>query len=115
LFIEGKPVFIIFRNVPYSITLDKENKKLTEKDKKFLRKLGYTESDIENMSNQLFLILKGYSASEIDAHTESIYIQRAFRVPMKNLEFYLYLIMTNIITALCVILFYSNYIAGLGD
>jgi len=82
MFLEGKPLFIVVREIPYSIELelidnDERNKLLTE---------------------------KGYTPSEIDAKINSIYVNRIFRAKRLSrtdiIIFGLSILATALITAM---------------
>lgn len=83
LFLEGKPLFIVIRGIPYSIELD-----------------------ITNDETRKILKEKGYSPSEIDAKINSIYVNRIFRAKrLTTLDWILY-ILSLLCTALIVAFFF---------
>jgi hypothetical protein len=61
MFIDGKPLFVLIRDIPYSIELEL----LTDKTREYIKE-------------------KGYSASEIDAKINSVYTNRIFRSKRLN-------------------------------
>lgn len=82
MFLEGKPLFIVVREIPYSIEL----------------------SLITNKKRSKVLQEKGYTPSEIDAKINSIYVNRIFRAKRLTridiIIFALSLISTALITAM---------------
>lgn len=74
-YLNGKPVFLLLRGVPFSLEIQETEKILT---------------------------MKGYSASEINAKLNSIYTNHVFRKGSLQFKDYLVLILTNIITGLVV-------------
>lgn len=74
-YLNGKPVFLVIRGIPYSLELTQTEKILT---------------------------LKGYSASEIHAKLNSIYVNNVFRKGTLQFKDYLVLLLSNIITGLSV-------------
>lgn len=74
-YLEGRPVFIVLRDYPTSISMEFME---TEKRKS--------------------LIEKGYTASEIDAKIHSIYTQRVFRSKMTDLTTWTILILSNVLS-----------------
>lgn len=84
-FIDGKPLFVLVRGIPYSIEL----KLLDKKERKRLDE-------------------KGYSASEIDAKVNSIYTNQIFRAKRLNkndiIIFVLSIITSVLTTSMCFML-----------
>lgn len=74
-YLNGKPVFLIIRGIPYSLELERT-------------------TDL--------LKIKGYSADEIEAKINSIYTNAVFRKGSLQFKDYLVLFLTNVITALSV-------------
>ncbi|MBA7492418.1 hypothetical protein ES702_02968 [subsurface metagenome] len=58
---------------------------LTDKDKEYLIKEGFPKEKVNKMNYRSLLVMKGYSASEIDAKIHSIYTQKIFRAPRMTL------------------------------
>lgn len=78
-FMDGLPVFLVFRNVPYSIEF--EYGELSEDERKILTR-------------------KGYSAAEIEAKLYSAYTQFIFKKKTFNFQSLVTLILAIILTAL---------------
>lgn len=74
-YLNGKPVFLIIRGIPFSLEIEETNKMLR---------------------------IKGYSADEINAKINSIYVNSVFRKGSLQFKDYLVLFLTNIITGLMV-------------
>jgi len=70
-YLSGKPVFLIIRGIPYSLEIEETDKVLK---------------------------IKGYSADEIEAKINSVYVNTVFRKGSLQFKDYLVLILTNIIT-----------------
>lgn len=74
-YLNGKPVFLIIRGVPFSLEIEETN---------------------------TVLRIKGYSADEINAKINSIYVNSIFRKGSLQFKDYLVLLLSNIITGLVV-------------
>jgi len=82
MYLEGKPLFIVVREIPYSIDLVLDKSKLYE---------------------------KGYSASEIDAKIHSIYTQRIFRPPRITFQAVILIILTILTSCLITYMLTAMY------
>ena len=127
-YLEGKPLFIVVRGIPYSIefglTTVKElfmnfAKTLTENDVEQL-KINGTDliGLINNISNDETLVaLRGYSSAEIDAKIHSVYTQRVFRPPKLSVQsivlIILFVITSCVITYMISSMYYMSVIDGL--
>lgn len=74
-YLDGKPVFLVIRGIPYSMEIEQTEKNLT---------------------------LKGYTASEIQAKLNSVYVNNVFRKGTLQFKDYLVLILSNVITGLSI-------------
>lgn len=74
-YLNGKPVFLIIRGIPFSLEIEETDKVLR---------------------------LKGYSADEINAKINSIYVNSVFRKGSLQFKDYIVLLLTNVITGLVV-------------
>lgn len=88
-YLNGKPVFLLVRGIAFSLELEK----------------------LENT-----LRIKGYSADEIQAKLNSIYVNSIFRKGSLQFKDYLVLILTNIIVALTtyIITYFSVMSSSIG-
>jgi hypothetical protein len=77
-YIDGKPVFLIIKDIPMSL----EFKEFDKKAKSFE--------------------LKGYSAAEINSRINSVYVNTIFRKGNLQFKDYLVILLSNIITGLVV-------------
>jgi len=114
LVIDGKPLFIVVRGIPYSITVELRDIAL------FLRELKFNESEIKEKIpvDTTMLVQEGYSASEIDAKIHSVYTQRMFRAPrftMQNVIIVLLTIVSScMITYMITSMYFRAVIEGMG-
>lgn len=84
-YLNGKPVFLLLRGIPFSL---------------------------EMKETEQILTLKGYSASEIEAKINSIYTNHVFRKGSLQFKDYLVLLLTNIITGLAIyIITFMSFLA----
>lgn len=74
-YLNGKPVFLVVRGIPFSLEIEETN---------------------------TVLRIKGYSADEINAKINSIYVNSVFRKGSLQFKDYLVLLLSNIITGLVV-------------
>ncbi|HEC92910.1 MAG TPA: hypothetical protein ENI51_07980 [Candidatus Atribacteria bacterium] len=92
MYLEGKPLFIVVREIPFSIDLELDKNRLYE---------------------------KGYSASEIDAKIHSIYTQRIFRPPRITFQAVILIILTILtsclITYMLTAMYYNSIIEALKE
>lgn len=84
--IDGKPIFMVIRGIPYSLEIILN----------------------VNKSQHFFFELKGYTSTEIHAKIKSIYTNVLYR-QSPSLKFYLTLFLLMIIEALALHIIYTNY------
>ena len=89
--IDGKPIFMIIRGIPYSLEIILN----------------------VNKSQHFFFELKGYTATEVHAKIKSIYTNVLYR-QSPSLKFYLTMFLLMIIEGLALHIIYSNYFVSLG-
>ena len=111
--LEGKQVFFMVRGLPYSIESKIEPQKITDDDIKYLKSIGLTKNQLDTMTERFFFTMKGFSASDIDAKLNSIYIQKLTR-PNKliftNIMIILLIMFSTSITTFLITYFYMNSI-----
>jgi len=84
--IDGKPIFMVIRGIPYSLEIILN----------------------VNKSQYFFFELKGYTATEVHAKIKSIYTNVLYR-QSPSLKFYLTMLLLMIIEGLMFHIIYSNY------
>ncbi|HEY0090645.1 MAG TPA: hypothetical protein VGB37_17470 [Candidatus Lokiarchaeia archaeon] len=111
-YIEGKPVFIVYREYPVSISLEtkiieesgyycKECSIMFDNEVKNCEKCG---KEVEILKFKPHLAEKGYSASEINAKVTSIYTNRIFRQSAITSTFIIVFILSIILSILVTVL-----------
>lgn len=90
--IDGKPIFMIIRGIPYSLEIILN----------------------VNKSQHFFFELKGYTATEVHAKIKSIYTNVLYR-QSPSLKFYLTMFLLMIIEGLALHIIYSNYFVSVGS
>ena len=132
-YLEGKPLFIVVRGIPYSIefglttvkelfinfleTFSKnDEKEMKIKGIDLFKLLANIKKDEEDEDKTL-IALRGYSSDEIDAKIHSVYTQRVFRPPKLSVQsivlIILFVITSCIITYMISSMYYMSVIDGL--
>lgn len=116
-YLKGKPVFIVSRNFPISRNIFElkiwddvgfTEEEITEKLKKMKKRTIDLLFDEGNMA----LVERGYSASDIDAKTNSTYIQKFLKVRKVPISYVIVTITLIIIAILGTILIQSAVTGG---
>lgn len=94
-FIDGKPLFVLLRGIPFSIEIEIKNSKYKIKNEN-----GEKIPIIEN---------KGYSANEIDAKLNSIYVNRIFRAKSLTTTHIIIFILSLLSSVLITSMFWMIY------
>lgn len=107
-FMDGKPVFILFREKPFSIEFETVMRELTEYEIKELDDLGYTKEQIEKIGTNITVMEKKYSASDIDSMLYSAHSNILLRQKKISIQFGITWIFSILSTVLITYIVLSN-------
>lgn len=105
LVIDGKPLFILVRGIPYSIEV------ILRDLREYMIERGFDEDDVNSKlpENNTFLTDKGYTSSDIDAKCNSLITARIFKLHRVSVQYIVLLLLLMLCTSLITFMITSTY------